>query len=156
MKTKDARILNREILGAQKDFLEDMKKHKQDPKEVRMPTSIEGYYNKRTVTLKTKGIISQNDIKETTAENFKAVDDSMMTLAINQAGQDVNQVAPIYREMWKTAKDNWRNMKSYGSFTKGTDPGYDPFIAWTQAMLVNDPKALELLEASNMKTKLDD
>jgi lysozyme len=156
MKTKDARVLSREIIGAQKDFLEDMKKHKQNPTEVRKPTSIEGYYNKRIVTLKTKGVISQNDIKETTAENFKAVDDSMMALAANQAGQDVNQVAPLYREMWKTAKDNWRNMKSHGSFTKGTDPGYDPFIAWTQAMLVNDPKALELLEASNMKTKLDD
>jgi len=151
MNVNASRTLKREVIAAQKDYLEAMKLHMSNPSENRKPTSLEGYYNKRVIKLKTKGIISFNDVKNTDPEKLDVLEQTLMNAAVQAGGDNPQLVVKTYRDLWKDGKETWNKMKSKGRFTADKTEGYDPFIAWMQAVAVGDETALKLEDPSNMK-----
>lgn len=141
--------LRSEILGAQADYMEAMRLHAE--KKGDKPTSIEGFYNRRVINLRTGDVVSFNDVKNTDVEKLADLENQLMRLAKNEAVETKSDAGEIYRKFWQDAKDDWSKMKSKGSFTSGKTPGYDPFIAWVQATVIKDPDALKLAEESNLK-----
>ena len=157
MNEKDSQQLKQRIFEAQRDYLKDLKKFKEE--KGREPTSIKGYYNKRTIQLRTKGVINLNDVKNTDPKNLDIVNDLLFNAAVESADGDPVKAAVEYKKLWQSAKDNWNNMKSHGSYVtdedtmKSTTEGYDPFILWLQEVSLKDPtaRAKKLELPSNMK-----
>ena len=132
MNNKKAVKLSDEITLAQKDFLQDYKKHMQNPSEFDKPTSIEGYYNKRIIKLKTGGVFSYNDVKNTNPENLdileKTLSNAAANAAINSDGNlDRETYVKVYRQLWTDAKADWKEVKNKDAFKAD---GYDPIIQW--------------------------
>ena len=132
MNINQSRTLQREITAAQKDYLQDYKKHIQNSDDFDKPTSIEGYYNKRIIKLKTGGVFSYNDVKNTSPENLDILEQTMSNAAANAATTSDGKVdretyTKIYRQLWKDAKDDWKNVKNKDAFKAD---GYDPLIQW--------------------------
>jgi hypothetical protein len=149
MDTKQSQRLKNEIVAAQGDYLKAIKSAKENG--TREPTSLEGYYNKRVISLKTKGIISYNDVKNTSASNMDQLEQTLLNIAADAANGDQRLAVKTYRDLWSSGKETWNNMKSKGRFTEGKTEGYDPFIAWMQAVVVGDETATKLEDPSNMK-----
>ena len=149
MDTKQSQRLKNEIVAAQGDYLKAIKSAKESG--TREPTSLEGYYNKRVISLKTKGIISYNDVKNTSASNMDQLEQTLLNIAADAANGDQRLAVKTYRDLWSSGKETWNNMKSKGRFTEGKTEGYDPFIAWMQAVVVGDETATKLEDPSNMK-----
>ena len=131
MNNKKAVKLSDEITLAQKEFLEDYKKHINNPDDFDKPTSIEGYYNKRIINLKTGGVVSYNNVKNTDPEKLEVLEQTLMNAAVNAGGSDATQVVKIYRQLWKDAKSEWSGMSDTDKAAFKAD-GYDPFIQWMQ------------------------
>jgi len=132
MNINKSRTLQREITAAQKDYLQDYKRHIQNPDDFDKPTSIEGYYNKRIIKLKTGGVFSYNDVKNTNPENLDMLEKTLASAAVNAATTsdgklDREMYAKVYRQLWKDAKDDWKNVKNQDAFKAD---GYDPLIQW--------------------------
>ena len=157
MNEKDSQQLKQRIFEAQRDYLEALKKAKANG--TRSPTSIKGYYNKRTIKLKTKGIIDLNDVKNTDAEKLDIVNDTLYSVALKTADGNPIKAGTEYRKLWQSAKETWNNMKSHGSYVvdeetmKSSTKGYDPFILWLQESLLipPEPRAEKLQNPDNMK-----
>jgi len=132
MNNKKAVKLSDEITLAQKDFLQDYKKHMQNPSEFDKPTSIEGYYNKRIIKLKTGGVFSYNDVKNTNPENLDILEKTLSNAAANaaiNADGNLNRetYVKVYRQLWTDAKADWKEVKNKDAFKAD---GYDPIIQW--------------------------
>ncbi len=134
MNNKNAVLLSDEITLAQKDFLKDYKKHIQNPSEFDKPTSIEGYYNKRIIRLKTGDVFSYNDVKNTNPENLDILEETLAKAAANKAinadgNLDRETYVKVYRQLWTDAKDEWNGMSDADKKAFKAD-GYDPIIQW--------------------------
>ena len=132
MNNKNAVKLSDEITLAQKDFLQDYKKHIQNPSEFDKPTSIEGYYNKRIIKLKTGNVFSYNDVKNTNPENLDILEETLSNAAANAATNadgnlDRETYVKVYRQLWTDAKTDWKEVKNKDAFKAD---GYDPIIQW--------------------------
>jgi len=143
MNVNTSQRLRSEILGAQADYLEAMAKGEN-------PSSIEGFYNKRIISLKTGKAISFNDIKNTDAEKFSQVDQSIMTLARNQAVDENKDAGKLYREFWEKAKSDWNKIEDKKSYSKASyTDGYDPFVMWVRDVILEVPEAVALSPDEN-------
>jgi hypothetical protein len=153
MSEKDSQQLKYRIVQAQRDYLNAENAHNINKDKNRKPTSLEGFYNKRTIQLRTKGMITYNDVKNTDPDNLDLVEQTLMEAAVNAAGGNPMEAGNEYRKLWEEAKDTWKNMKSYGSFEANKTPGYDPFILWVREISLLDPteRAKKLELPSNMK-----
>jgi len=132
MSNNNAVKLSDEITLAQKDFLQDYKKHIQNPSEFDKPTSIEGYYNKRIIKLKTGNVFSYNDVKNTNPENLDILEKTLSNAAANAATNadgnlDRETYVKVYRQLWTDAKADWKEVKNKDAFKAD---GYDPIIQW--------------------------
>ena len=109
-KPRESQEIRSNIAKAQDLYMKAYRKHIIDPEENDKPNSIEAYYNQLMIRLRTrtpgKGDgISYNEVKNTSSENFKIVDDRI----ISSLGSGTkNEQAVAYRKEWQELQDIWR------------------------------------------------
>jgi len=137
---------------AQRRYLEDYARHKENPDDFpRKPQGIEGYYNQAKIKLltttpgKSDGL-AWNDIKNTSNENWNELNKSILNGAEGTPG--TKEHTDDYRSDWRQVRDIWKGAtkKQRDVWTKSAETGYDGLTWWLYHFLRNDSRALELVK----------
>jgi len=128
--------LRTQMLQAQEEFWKDYAKSQRAGGDV--PKSVLSYYNKRAITPKTKGVVSQNDFIGATAEQVSLLDKTITDISYSSKDN-----AKRYRELWGALKQNWSKHGSKDPRFKdimGADDDNNSFTYWAFKVLENNPK----------------
>jgi hypothetical protein len=135
-KPRESQEIRSNIAKAQDLYMKAKRKHLDDPDNNDDPTSLEAYYNQLMIRMRTRTPeksdgISYNEVKNTTTENFKIVDDRLIKSL--ESGTK-NEQAVQYREEWKEYQDIWRKAtadqrKIWNDGAK-KQTGWDGFTWW--------------------------
>jgi len=130
---KARNTIRQQIELAQNDYLEAVKAHKEGKGD--MPNSIETFYNRRIMPLKTRGAISYKDVENVNPESFALINKKILEMS-GKNPRSYNALWTSFKQAWDTKGKKHPAFKDMMSETEET--GHNSFTYFVNVIIDDD------------------